>query len=213
MKSIHKLLAVSLVLVVSWSCKEKKKEMAPKEKFFPTISFLRSQAAQVDSSLYTIRKYTYIDSAHTDTQYIPREHFTEVAQDFLSLPDIALPEYSDRYTESKDFDETLDRVLLIYLPVKAEDEKIQRQEVLIRQDPSGDKVTSVIINTHYSSKDSTVEKRLFWTIDESFQVTTTRQLPQQPETTVTYKVAWNEPVDEPEPQKVEDTLKQKKVKK
>lgn len=179
-----------LLLLFLISCKEKKKE--PKEKFFPIISYLRSQVAQMDSSLYTIRKYIYIDSTHTDTQYIPREQFRQVAKDFLSLPDISSEDFEDRYTEEKQFDEMLNRAILVYLPVKPEKEIIQRQEVLIKPDPSGDKVTSVIINTFSSSKDSTIERKMLWKMDESFQVTTTRQLPQQPETTSTYKVAWNE---------------------
>ena len=37
-----------------------------------------------------------------------------------------------------------------------------------------------------------MQKRLLWKIDESFQVTTIRQLAGQPETTSTVKVVWNE---------------------
>jgi hypothetical protein len=63
---------------------------------------------------------------------------------------------------------------------------------LIRPDPGGDKITSIIINSVNNSKDSSVQKRMLWQVDQSFQVITTRQLPGQPETISTIKVVWNE---------------------
>ena len=88
-----------------------------------------------------------MDSLRTDTIYIHRENFREEAKDFLSVPDISASEYQDRYIEEKIFDETLNRVLLTYTPLNPEKEEIQRQEVLIKADPSGDKVTNIIINS------------------------------------------------------------------
>lgn len=206
MKTSLKLIPVICAILLLAACGEKKKT-TPKESFWHVLSFIGSQVAQVDTSVYSIRKYVYVDSLRTDTEYIHRDRFKEVAKDFLTLPDIAKPEYQDRYVEETRFDETLNRVMISYLPVKPENEEIQRQELLIKPDPSGDKITSIYITTVINTKDSIVEKKLLWKVDESFQVTTTRQLPQQPEQTTTYKVAWNE--DEPdqsaEEVKVEET--------
>ena len=94
------------------------------------------------------------------------------------------------------FDETLNSVLLTYIPVKPEKELIQRQEVLIRPDPSGDKITNIIINLSVDTKDSSVQKRMLWKVDNSFQVVTTRRLAGQPETIVTEKVIWGENEEE-----------------
>ena len=85
------------------------------------------------------------------------------------------------------FDETFNRVILTYLPVNPDKEEIQRQEVLIKPDPSGDKVTNIIIDNVINNQDSSVQKNMLWQIDKSFQVTTIRQLPGQPETTSTYQ--------------------------
>ena len=63
---------------------------------------------------------------------------------------------------------------------------------MIKPDPSGDKVTNIIINQVINSKDSSVQKRLLWMIDESFQIITIKQLKGQPETTSTVKVVWSE---------------------
>ena len=38
-----------------------------KEKFFPVLSFIQSQVADIDTSLYSIRKLVYVDSLRTDT--------------------------------------------------------------------------------------------------------------------------------------------------
>lgn len=190
MRSSIIFLWVIFLLTRFTSCKEKEKQA--KEKFFPVLSFLQSQVASIDTSLYSIRKVVYIDSLRTDTVYIHRENFRKEAQDFLTIPDISLSKYADRYNEEKIFDETLNRVLITYTPLNPEKEIIQRQEVLIKPDPSGDKVTNIIINSLQNSKDSLVQKKLMWKVDESFQVITNKQLPGQPENTSTVKVVWNE---------------------
>ena len=190
MKQCLKLFAVGLVLQFATTCKQKEK--FHKEKFFPVLSFIQSQVADIDTSLHSIYKLVYVDSLRIDTLYVHRENFRKEAKDFLSIPDISTAKYQDRYTEEKIIDETMNRVLLVYTPLSPEKEEIQRQEVLIKPDPSGDKVTNIIINSVVNTRDSAVQKRLLWKIDESFQVTTIRQVAGQAETTSTIKVVWNE---------------------
>jgi len=189
MKADLKFLFIALVFPFIITCGRKTKEN--KEEFFPVLSYLKSQVAAIDTSLYSIRKLIYIDSLRTDTLYLHRENFREEAKEFLSVPDISSSTYRDRYVEEKLFDETLNRVLLTYTPLNPEKEEIQRQEVLIKPDPSGDKVTNIIINTVVNTKDSAIQKKLLWKVDESFQMTITKQLAGQAETTSTVKVIWN----------------------
>ena len=185
-----RLIIPAFVLFFISSCKQK--ETTPKEDFFPVLSFLKSQVAKVDTSLNSIRKYVIVDSLTTDTLYIPREQFRDIARDFLLIPDLSESKYKDRYVEEKIFDEMLNSVLLTYTPIKPEKEQIQRQEVMIRPGPSEDKITNIIINLSVDTKDSSVQKRMLWKVDQGFQVTTTRQLAGQPETTRTEKVIWGE---------------------
>jgi hypothetical protein len=179
----------TILLLYFIACKQKEKN---EERFFPVLSYIQSQVASIDTSLYSIRKLVYIDSLRTDTIYIPREQFRLIAKDFLSIPDLSSSEYYGRYAEEKQFDETMNRVVLTYMPLNPEKEEIQRQEVVIKPDPAGDKITNIIINSIVSTKDSSVQKRLLWKVDESFQVISTKQLNGQPETTSTIKVVWGE---------------------
>lgn len=179
-------------LVCLFACKPKMKRDASEETFFPALSFLKSQVAHVDTSLYFIRKIVYIDSLHNDTIYLRREEFRNEARDFLLLPDISDSRYKKRYTETRHYDPMIGRVLLTYLPVEPEKEEIQRQEVLVKPDASGGKMTNIIVHSIINTRDSLVEKRLLWLVDKSFQVIITRQLPGQPQTTSTFKVIWNE---------------------
>ncbi len=186
----NRLIIPAFVIVLISSCKQK--ETTPKEDFFPVLSFLKSQVAKVDTSLNSIRKYVIVDSLTTDTLYIPREQFRDIARDFLLIPDLSESKYKNRYVEEKIFDEMLNSVLLTYTPIKPEKEQIQRQEVMIRPGPSEDKITNIIINLSVDTKDSSVQKRMLWKVDQGFQVTTTRQLAGQQETTRTEKVIWGE---------------------
>ncbi|MGK2864759.1 MAG: hypothetical protein ACSLE0_22705 [Chitinophagaceae bacterium] len=191
MKSSIKNLIISLLIMCVVSCNPRNKTTA-KEKFFPVLSFLQSQVADIDTSLYSIRKIVVTDSLNSDTIYLPREQFREAAKDFLLIPDLSTAEYEKRYTEEKQFDETMNRVILTYIPLKPEKEIIQKQEVLIKPDPSGDKITNILISEAINSRDSTIQKKLFWKVNESFQVITVKQLMGKPETSVTVKVVWSE---------------------
>jgi hypothetical protein len=192
MKKTGLFLLILTVMLSLSACKSKKKEKPASEKFISALSFIKSQIAHVDTSLYSIRKIIVVDSTRTDTVYYKREQFKELAADFLTIPDIAASKYEDRFKEEKQFDETLNRVIIHYTPVHPDKEEIQRQEILIQPDPSGDKITSIIIDYIVNSKDSSVEKKMLWQVDKSFQVTLTRQLPGKPETNSTLRVIWNE---------------------
>lgn len=181
-----------IVCLYCIACKQKKKEEEIKPDFFPVLAFIKSQVAHVDTSFYSIKKITVIDSLHSDTTYLPRESFRAAANDFLSLPDISAPGYGTRYKEDKQFDETLGRVVLTYTPVNPDKEEIQNQQLFIRPDPEeGDKITKIIFETG-NSKDSLIEKKMIWNVDKNFQVTTIKQDKNGSETISTFSVVWNE---------------------
>ncbi len=178
------------LLLLAFSCKKKQKKK--EEGFFPVLSYIKSQVAHVDTSIYPIQKIIIIDSTHSDTTDVSREQFRELARDFLSLPDLADIQYAKRYKEEKLFDKSLNTVIINYSPVDAEKEEIQGEEVLIVPDTPRDRVKNIIINTMINNRDGFLQKKMLWKIDESFQVTTISQKPGQPETTNTLKVSWNE---------------------
>ena len=147
----------------------------------------------MDTSLYPIIKINIRPEAQDDTTYHKREEFKALAKDFLDLPDLTDKDLRWRYTKESRYDETLGRLIITMLPMEPAKEEIQRQEVLIKPDPSGDRVMSIIIDYVKNNRDSAVQKRMLWMVDESFQVSTTKQLKAQPEMTNTYRVVWNEP--------------------
>ena len=178
-----------LALFVLLSCKTKKSE--PEKSFIPVVSIIRNQVDAVDTSLYSIRRMDIRDSLHTDTIFIHREDFRKQAKDFLELPDITEKETRDNFKEETRFDDMLNSAIVTYLPINASKSVIQREDIVMNQ--AGDKVKNIIIDYLLSNRDSIVQKRMLWTIDRSFQVTTMKQLAGQAETINTVKVVWNEP--------------------
>ena len=77
-------LFISFSLVLFMACKNSEDE---KEKYFPVISFLNSQVAHVDTSVYAIKKIIIQDSV-SDTSFVPREEFRQLAKDFLEAPEL-----------------------------------------------------------------------------------------------------------------------------
>lgn len=185
MKSITLPLIISLIVILS--CKNKVEE---KDKYFPVISFLNSQVAHVDTSVYAIKKITIQDSI-SDTVFVPREEFRQLAKDFLEAPEISNKQLRDKYTESEYYDDMLKKVIITYSPTE-KDLELQRQEVHISPNTGdGDKISTIILNRYHANKDSTVQKRMLWQVDERFQIVTTIQKPGVPEQTTTLKVIWN----------------------
>ena len=187
-------LAIILFGVGFTACKEKKED--EKKKFISIRSYIDNQVASVDTSLYAILKLDIIDSTRTDTTYHRREEFRSLAKEFLDLPDIADRKNSKQYREEVHFDETLNRVIIDYLPIDPKNALIQRQEMLITPSPDNDKVTSIFVDYLINTKDSIIQKKMLWRVDRSFQITTIRQKPGQEETVSTRKVIWNEPQSE-----------------
>jgi hypothetical protein len=191
---MKKLVIPGLFLALLLSCGQKDKSSSGDESFFPVLSFIQSQVAHVDTSLYQIIQLNIIDSTRTDTIYISREQFRGAAKDFLELPDLAEKKYAKRYKEEKIYDETMNRAVFIYKPNDPKNEVVLRQELVVTPDPYGGngKVNNIIIDFVAGNRDSLVEKKMLWQADKSFQVTTIRQKPGQPETISTTKVIWNE---------------------
>jgi hypothetical protein len=188
---MKKLVLAGLLLTMGlFSCKNEEK---PKDPFFPTLAFIKSQVAHVDTSLFQIVQVNILDSAHSDTIFLPREKFREAAKEFLELPDLAQKEFSKRYTEEKLYDTMIKRALLVYQAEKPDEEIIRRQEVVLTPDMYGGNGTlnTIIFDVAMISKDSSVQKRMLWQADRGFQVTTIRQKPGQEESIITKKVSWN----------------------
>lgn len=184
------LLALILSCTLVYSCKSKKNEEEQPANYFPVLSFLKSQVLNVDTSFYRITKVQK-ENGHTDTSLIKREEFKKFAKDFTAIPDISSDDLKDEYTETKLYDEAINRFILSYTP-KEGDAEIQRQDITIS--PSGDssKVETIYIDWLIDRGDSIVQKKMFWQMDKSFQVITSISKPGQPERLKTIQVSWNQ---------------------
>ena len=183
-------LYLSATLLFLLSCTSKKKE--PEVKFISAISIIAEEIGRVDSSLSSIIRYDFIDSTRTDTTFIHRDDFRRAAEDFINLPDISSDKLKHFYTEEKLFDEQLNTVIYTYLLNPGEKQPITRQELLITPTLGDNRVKSIFIDYYLETRDSSIQKKLLWQNERSFQVTTIRQYLGQPEKVSTTKVTWNE---------------------
>lgn len=183
-------LYLPLIFLLIISCKSKKEESTTK--FVSAISIINEEIARVDSSLATIIKYDFIDSTRTDTTFIHRQDFRKIASDFTSLPDISNEKLKSSYTEEQLFDEQMNTVILTYQLKPGEKQPINRQEVLVAPNSEADNIKSIFIDYFIENRDSSLQKKLLWQPNRSFQVTTIKQFPGQPEIISNTKVTWNE---------------------
>jgi hypothetical protein len=172
-------------------CCKSKKNQAEENGSFPVLSFIQSQVAHVDSSLYSIMKIETVDSTH-DTSYIRREDFRKAANDFLSLPDIASKKWKDDYVESRQFDQDLGLVVLEYTP-KDDKAEIRREQVYIQPgNGEEDKVERIIIDKVFREGNTVIHKNMLWKVDSHFQVATSTEKPGSAEQIKTVRVTWKD---------------------
>ena len=175
-----------------FSCKEKK----GKNNFISALSYINSQVKHVDTSLYFIIKAEKMGTDTTwDTSYVKREEFRGLAKDFLEIPDITNYSIGKNYKEDTIYDADLNRVLIIYEPVKDDQEILREEFVVAPGDTAFDKMRSVIIEKLKDHKDSTIHQRLLWQTDEKFQVVTIIEKKGETVFTKTMEVTWNKRED------------------
>jgi hypothetical protein len=173
------------------ACKDKEPKAEEEVTFFPIKSYMLSQAAQIDTSVYAIRKITTINSK-SDTVYIRREDFRTAAKDFLELPDISEKKWKQDYHETKQFVEELNSAVLTYTPKDADDAEIRRQEVIIQPSAAEtDQVKTIFIETATEKKNTSIKKKMLWEIDKWFRIVTITQKQNEPESIETIQVIWN----------------------
>ena len=189
MKHFFSLVIISALLAAS--CKSKTEDDS-NSTYFPALSFIKSQIAHVDTSVYRIIKVVKTNNG-TDTVFIKREQFAAEAKDFLSLPDITTKELKDDYVETKQYDPELQQVSLMYLPKdKEDDNELMQENIIIKPQPDGDKVTAIFADQVMSDNgDDLVQKKLFWEVDKRFRIVTITQKQNEPPQTQTVEVIWN----------------------
>ena len=181
------LILPALIAIIFAACKEKKE--TKQEPPISALSIIKGQLNSLDTSLYEIIKYETTDNI-TDTVYLKREEAREFATPFLTLPEIADKDYYKNYTEERLID-AQQETLNITSTAKNENAEIQKQIIVIAlSDVSSGKVQSIFIDRYLSSKDSTVEQKLFWEIDNYFSIGSIIEKENQPEKTHFTKVAW-----------------------
>lgn len=180
-----------LCILLFYSCKSKKKNAGADATYFPVLSFLKGQASGIDTSLYRIVKVETTDS-FSDTAFIARENFHEVAKDFFSIPDISSGKWKDDYKEDKMYDDVLKNVILTYTTTETDNE-IKREDVVLEPNDNGNsEVKTIIINKWQSNKDSTIEKNMVWYVNKRFTIVTKIQKANSPEKIKTVQVVWND---------------------
>lgn len=181
--------AVSCLLAI-WVISGCNCNSSEENKLWPVLPYLHSEAAAADSTLANIRKIISRNDGGFDTVFIHRNEFRNEAKDFLTLPDISSSKFAGDYKEEEIMDESINRFVIRQTALKPEKQLIQSQEVLIKPALEGDQVMTVMIHTLQNRGDSSVQKRMIWTIGKEFQVTTLSQKGREPEKIYTYKITW-----------------------
>jgi|SRR5688572_5710328 len=181
------LISPTLIVILFASCKEKKE--ANQEAPISALSIIKGQLNHLDTTLYGITKYETADNT-TDTTYLTRDEIKKVAAPFLSLPEIADKNYYENYTEERLIDAQQETLNITSTAIN-ENAEIQKQIIVIAlADVSSGKVQSVFIDRYIPSKDSTVEQKLFWEIDQYFSIGSIIEKVNQTEKTRFTKVVW-----------------------
>lgn len=190
---MNRSLIVAALLLLA-ACKDKKDtgDGEGSESYFPAVSFLKSQVTAVDTSLYNIIRVE-TENGRSDTAFVRREDFRTYARPFLELEEIASDEWKDDYTETKTYDESMERVVLVYEPKDKEDDDLPvvRQDITFETDASGSARPKTIFITKAGTEDGNpVHRQMLWQVDRRFTITT-RTSNEGKETVKKLEVIWD----------------------
>lgn len=172
-----------------FACSNKKKKQATDEEFFPVVTYLRGQAAQMDSSLATIMKIEKLQNGRPDTTYIKREEFKFYAKEFLDLPDISSAKLKDDYTVTNMYDDLLNAYIFTYTTTE-EDLPIKKQDVIVEPGENENNIQAINIDKWEKKDDSLIHKNMLWESNKRFLIVTKVQKGSQPEVIKTLEVKW-----------------------
>ena len=180
-----------LIVILFEACKEKKETKQEKqEPPISAVSIIKGQINKLDTSLYAFTRYDKTDLRY-DTTYLKREEVRKHAEPFLSLPDIADKKNFDKYTEERLIDAQTETLSIISTLKDEETSEILKQIIVIDvADVSNAKVQSIYIDRNVTSKDSVIEQKLFWQMDQYFTINSAIIKDNQPDKTHVLKVAW-----------------------
>lgn len=185
---MNKLIICCWLAACFLSCKSKKLDST--KAYFSVVDYLKDEVKKTDTLPLHFKKIIQLDSTSPDTAAITKEEFHQYAKEFFNIPDIASTSKMDDYTETNDFDEILNNVLLIYTAKKPDDE-VRNETIMMQPDDEGNThVKTLLVHTIKSDKDSTVEKNMTWHIDKRFQIVTKTTKPNQPEKINMVIVSW-----------------------
>jgi hypothetical protein len=177
----------AITAIIFVGCKAKKK--SDEEQPISAVSIIKGQLNDLNKSLYQLTKYETSENT-SDTVFLKREDITKYAAPFLALPDITIDQYDKRYEEERLIDAQQESLSIIST-AKNEDAEIKKQILIINLDDlASGKVQSIYIDRYITSRDSTIEQKLFWEIDRYFSIASIIEKENQPGRTHFTKVEW-----------------------
>lgn len=194
MKRTFYFILLTATLAACGNQAEKPEDPSAEGAYFPVLSYLKGQVATIDTSLYTIMQFKKSGS-QTDTVYIRREDFKNVAAPFTQMPDITGSKLKKKYTESRLYDETLDRFIITYTPAEPDEVlEVTRQDIVITPNTGdGDQVESIYIERVVEAGDSTVQMKMNWEVAKGFTIRSIIQKKDSPEKLQSTEVVWSNP--------------------
>jgi hypothetical protein len=186
-------LMVLLAVTTLCSCKDQNKTAvvettAEKKSYFPVIDFLKGQISYVDSLPSAILKIV-IKNKRSDSSYIRRDEFNEIAKDFIP-PELEQKSFEKNYKENSFLDQTTQSATFNYAATDIKS-PLQRVDVLATADEMYSKVKSVFIQEDISKNDTTIVKKLFWQTNKRLQVITIMRVPGQQDAINQMQVIWD----------------------
>ena len=181
---------IPLIFLVTFSaCKQKE----PQPKFISAVSLIKQEVKHIDTSLYSIKRYTTIDTFPTDTSFITRERFRSEVADFLQVPDLSDPRQATLYGEASQFDTLINRAIIAYTAKDPNKQPYRTIELFVEPNlATGDQVRTIWIVRLQSDRTGSEELKMTWQVGKSCSRTRITRKPGGQEEVHTTKWSWNE---------------------
>lgn len=200
MRNVFILLLTGVVVLSIVSCKQQKssahnehtvvEDSSSKEPLYPYPQYIQSQIAYLDSVPLGIEKIVYENGVRTDSGFISREQFKELAKEFLE-PDPNIASLRNQYTESSFNDLSLNSITFT-ITSKNPENVLQQADILLN--PENKEVKYIIIKKQAQEGDIKETKSLMWIHNMNFRISTSTIDDDGKESKKEVKVVWDKPM-------------------
>lgn len=165
-------------------------DSSQREPLYPYPQYIQGQIEYLDSAMLAIERVEKINGKTTDSGFIDRATFKEIAREFLE-PDPNKTALRPQYTENSFQDLSLNTITF---SIEAKNKELELQQVDVLLNPTNNQVKNIIIKKNIRLSELQITHQMLWVHNMYFQIASLYKPERGAEMEKVIRVTWDKPM-------------------